>query len=239
MVLLDSAILRDFNPKSWLGPFQKKTARYLLTMALFYHAIGIILMNFGTFLALNLLPEYEVPSIPISFLAASLAGPIEETIFFGIPFYLIGNVYAVLGMGVFWSAVHIFNTEFIDVNNLAYGVFLFSVPHIFFSLRTWISGKGWFAVVFHSAWNVSFWVSFCAAGLRECTFFDAEQPLESDIAIIIIAASLVSIVYFLFKKRQNPQKKILYPITFSIAVFIIAEVYLLVSNPSNVFPSFQ
>jgi len=95
----------------------------------------------GSALASQMLPDYEIPSIPVSILAAIVAGPIEETIFFGIPFYLFGNTFAVLGMGVLWAIIHVLNTDVIDVNHLAYGGFLFAIPHIFFSLRTWISKK--------------------------------------------------------------------------------------------------
>ena len=205
-------------------------------MAFFYHILGLALMFLGSAIASEVLPDYEIPSVPVSLLAAIIAGPIEESIFFGIPFYLFGNVYAVLGMGAFWSILHILNTEILDVNNLAYGGFLFSVPHIFFSLRTWICGKGWFVITFHSAWNVVFLTSYCMAGLRECLVFDTQQPITTDLSIILIAASLITIVYLLYKKQKNALK-IKYLIIAPIVVFVAAQIYLAITNPEVFFPT--
>ena len=94
----------------------------------------------------------------------------------------------------------LFNTGVVSIETLAYGGFLFSVPHIFFSLRTWASGKGWFAIVFHSGWNFTFLMMYCGMGLRECSvindgIFDAVN--------IIMAITTVFMVYPCLSKASK------------------------------------
>lgn len=182
------------------------------------------------------LPDYEVPEVPVSIIMAISAGPVEESIFFGIPSYLFGNVSAVLGMGVFWSAVHILNTETIDINSLAYGSFLFAVSHMFFSLRTWISGKGWFAIVFHSSWNIAFFLSYCTLGITTCTVFSSEGLLI-DMLVIIIACSLIAITFLLYKKNTIAGYQIKYLILIPIAVFAISQIIAVIINIEAFFPA--
>ena len=180
--------------------------------------------------------DYEIPTIPVSIIMAVIAGPVEETIFFGIPSYLFGNIYAVLGMGVFWSVVHILNTDALNINNLAYGSFLFAVPHIFFSLRTWISGKGWFAIVFHSAWNMVFLSSYCAVGFTTCEIFSS-FGIIMDILLITIASSLIAITYLLYKKNTNTNYQIKYLILIPITIFAIAQIFSAIINIEAFFPA--
>ena len=111
-------------------------------------------MILASILVNQLIPDYETPDLPVSISLALSSGPAEEILFFGLPFYISGNPFLVLITGAIWSLIHIFNTETITPNSLAYSGFLFTVPHVFFSLRTWISGKGWFAIVF------SFWLEY-------------------------------------------------------------------------------
>ena len=108
------------------------------------------------------------------------AGPLEETIFFGIPFYIFGNAYFVLVTGAIWVGIHLFNTDTLSINSLAFGNLLFVLPSLFFSLRTWLSGKGWFSVITHSAWNGIFFSAGCSAGEFSCT------AIESDISATVI-----------------------------------------------------
>jgi hypothetical protein len=188
----------DINPKNWLKPYQKNTVWYMLKMGLFYHIIGLILMYLGSSLVTSVISDYTAPQIPVSISLAITAGFFEEAVFFGIPFYLSGNPLIMLGSGVVWSAAHLFNTGVVSIETLAYGGFLFSVPHIFFSLRTWASGKGWFAIVFHSGWNFAFLMMYCGMGLRECSvinegIFDALN--------IIMAITTVFMVYLAYLKQ--------------------------------------
>ena len=130
--------LSDFHPKNWLSKYQKTSVLYLLKMAIFYHVIGLGLMILASILVNQLIPDYETPDLPVSIAIALSSGPAEEILFFGLPFYVSGNPFLVLITGAIWSLLHIFNTETITPNSLAYSGFLFTIPHIFFSLRTWI-----------------------------------------------------------------------------------------------------
>ena len=69
-------------------------------MFLFYHGIGIISSLIGTLIIDNSMVGYEEPNLPLFMFPVILAGPIEESIFFGIPFYVFGNnlfVYLLVG----------------------------------------------------------------------------------------------------------------------------------------------
>ena len=205
--------LLDINPKNWLKPYHKTNSWYLLKMGLFYHALGLILMYLGSNLATSVISDYSTPQIPVSVSLALSAGFFEEAVFFGIPTYLTGNPLVILASGIVWSAAHLFNTGIISIETLAYGGFLFSIPHIFFSLRTWSSGKGWFAIVFHCGWNFSFLMMYCGMRLRECSIIN-DGPF--DILNIIMAAATVFMVYLAYmnqvKKKQINRFLYLIPI---------------------------
>ena len=158
----------DINPKTWLRPFQRNSTSYLLKMAFFYHGLSLILMYTGSFLATNIILDYEIPQLPVSVSLALSSGLLEEAVFFGIPYYLTGNTFVLLGSGIVWSAFHLFSSGVFSIETLAYGGFLLTIPHIFFSIRTWISQKGWFAILFHSSWNFIFLMIYCTAGWRQC-----------------------------------------------------------------------
>jgi hypothetical protein len=143
----------DINPKSWMSRYKKRSLPYLIKMGIFYLVIGLGLQHMGNSLVEHFISGYQAPSMPISITMGLSAGPIEEGIFFGTPFYTSGNYLAVLVGGIIWSMLHIFNTNNFIPTSLPYGSIFFTIPHIFFSLRTWISGKGWFAILFHSSWN--------------------------------------------------------------------------------------
>jgi len=54
--------------------------------------------------------NYNEPTIPLTVTSVIFAGPFEETIFFGIPFYLTGNNLVTFAGGVIWASLHILNT---------------------------------------------------------------------------------------------------------------------------------
>jgi hypothetical protein len=197
----------DFNPRSWLSRYRKTSIPYLLKMLLFYHGIGLLLMTAGTFAVGQLVPGYEEPNIIHSLLSVIFAGPTEETLFFGIPFYLFGSHYAVLITGAIWATFHVFNTNTLDINHLAFGNWLFVVPSLFFSLRTWISGKGWFAIVTHSAWNGIFYMIGCSSGEARCMLLDTGQEMTSLASGVVVAAALVAITYMLYKRHEEKERK--------------------------------
>lgn len=191
----------DFHPRSWLSKYRRTSVGYLTKMLLFYHGIGILLLLAVTPLIEQVLPDYEQPSIPRSLLLVLAAGPLEETIFFGIPFYIFGNVYFVLATGIIWVGIHLFNTDTLSVNSLAFGNLVFVLPSLFFSLRTWLSGKGWFSVVTHSAWNGIFFSAGCYAGEFSCTAI--ESDISSTVSSIALSGGLLGVTYLLYRRREN------------------------------------
>ena len=116
-------------------------------MGLFYSALGVA-AAFAVYEFQYFVFEYEEPTVPASLILMIMAGPIEETLFFGIPYAVTGNHFVVLGTGIIWSLIHIFNAGAIEPGNLSYANLAFTIPHIFFSLRAWKSGKGWFTIPF-------------------------------------------------------------------------------------------
>jgi membrane protease YdiL (CAAX protease family) len=190
----------DFHPRFWLSKYRRTSVGYLTKMLLFYHGIGILLLLVGTAIVEQVLPDYEQPNIPRSFVSVIAAGPIEETIFFGIPFYIFGNAYSVLVTGVVWVGIHLLNTDTLSIDNLAFGNLLFVLPSLFFSLRTWISGKGWFSVVTHSAWNGIFFAAGCFVGEFTCTVID--RDINVTVISIVSSIGLLGVTYALYRRRR-------------------------------------
>jgi Type II CAAX prenyl endopeptidase Rce1-like len=174
-------------------------------MLLFYHGIGLLLMLIGSSVAEKVISDYKEPSIPLSLTSVLSAGPIEETIFYGIPFYVFGNNLVVLAGGIAWAMIHILNTNTPSFSNLAYANWLFVVPSLFFSLRTWISGKGWFAILTHSAWNGIFFMLGCAFGETSCVNISSEKIFAVSIGSIILSGTLLSLTYLLYKRHHDKE----------------------------------
>jgi hypothetical protein len=215
--------IHDINPKTWLRPFQRTNVFYLLKMGLFYHGLGMILMYSGSFFATSVISGYEIPQIPVSISLALSSGLLEESVFFGIPFLMTGNPLVLLGTGIFWSVAHLFNSGIFSIEALSYGGFLFSVPHIFFSIRVWISKKGWFAIIFHSGWNVTILILYCMLGLRQCSILND----TFDILNLIMAASAGAIVYLAYQSKKKDVNRFLYLIP---VVVIFVAIVILFSN---------
>lgn len=146
--------------------------------------------------------DYSEPTIPLTVISVIFAGPFEETLFFGIPFYLTGNNLVTLAGGVVWALLHILNTPAVQVSSLAYLTWLFVTPSIFASLRTWITGRGWFAIVSHSIWNLIFFVAGCTNGEFPCTIIN-EKDYLIDIAYVSTSAVFILLTYFLFLRYEN------------------------------------
>ena len=212
--------IQDINPKTWLRPFQKNSPVYLLKMGLFYHAFGLILMYSGSFLVTSTIVDYEIPQFPVSVSLAVSSGILEESVFFGIPYYMSGHPLVLLGAGMVWSAAHLFNSGVFALESLAYGGFLFSIPHIFFAIRTWISKKGWFAILFHSGWNFTFLIFYCSIGLRECSAINDTY----DILNVVMAASAGIIVWLAYQNKKRTINRFLYlvpVVVIFIALFVL------------------
>jgi hypothetical protein len=195
----------DFHPRSWLSRYRRTSVGYLTKMLLFYHGIGIGLLLVGSAAIEQVLPDHEEPNIPRSLSGVLAAGPLEETIFFGIPFYIFGNAYSVLVTGAVWVGIHLLNTDTLSVNSLAFGNLLFVLPSLFFSLRTWVSGKGWFSVVTHSAWNGVFFATGCSAGEFMCTAVDSD--ISATVISVALSAGLIAATYALYKRRENKERQ--------------------------------
>lgn len=196
-------IKTDMNPRSWLCKYQRTSINHLLLMLLFYHGIGVILMIAGSLVVEKVIINYHEPSLPRNLALVVSAGPMEETLFFGIPFYAFGNYYVVLAGGVIWVMVHILNTHTIDIQNLAYANWLFVIPSFFFSFRTWISGKGWFAVVTHSGWNGIFFTLGCAYREYPCTVIPSGGANVLILSSVTLSMVLVGLTYLLYRKRNR------------------------------------
>lgn len=216
--------LFDLSPHTWLRKYHKNSILWILVMAFFYHLISIGLMYGGSALVTEIIPEYEAPSFPVSLSLAIMSGPLEESLFFGIPYYLGGTAYSILVGGIIWSVAHVFGTQTFALNSLAYANFLATIPHLFFSLRTWVSGKGWFAILFHSAWNVAFVLSYCSTGILRCAMLGSGDQLITEILAVVSACSVTSIVYILHKKTQISAARFQLIMILSVSVFAISQI---------------
>jgi hypothetical protein len=182
------------------------------------------MMYGGSALLIEIIPEYETPSFPVSLSLAIISGPLEESLFFGIPYYLGGTAYSVLVGGIIWSVAHIFGTQTLTLNSLAYANFLATIPHLFFSLRTWVSGKGWFAILFHSAWNVAFVLSYCSTGILSCVVLSSGDQMITEILAVASACSVISIVYILYRKTRIPATRFRLVMVLSASVFAVTQI---------------
>lgn len=192
----------DFNPITWISKYRRNSIYYLIIMVLFYHLIGFVIMVIGSIVVDIVVNDYSEPTIPLTVISVIFAGPFEETLFFGIPFYLTGNNLVTLAGGIVWASLHILNTPTVQVSSLAYLTWLFVTPSIFASLRTWITGKGWFAIVSHSIWNLIFFVAGCTNGEFPCRIIN-EKDYLIDIAYVSTSAVFILLTYFLFLRYQN------------------------------------
>ena len=159
-------------------------------------------MVVGSIVVNSVLSDYTEPTIPLTAISVIFAGPLEETLFFGIPFYVTGSSLVALAGGIVWASLHILNTPTVQANSLAYLTWLFVTPSIFASLRTWISGKGWFAIVSHSIWNLIFFAAGCTNGEFPCSIVN-ENDYLIDIAYISTSAVFILLTYLLYVRRQN------------------------------------
>lgn len=174
-------------------------------MLLFYHGIGVLLLMSGTYVIERLTSDYEEPMISRSLIHVLAAGPIEETIFFGIPYYISGSPHITLITGAIWATFHLLNTNVLSMENLAFANWLFVVPSLFFSLRAWVSGKGWFAVVAHSGWNGALYLGGCVSGEFICNISEGND-YTSIMTTLLMAGALLLFVYILSKEQQAIKK---------------------------------
>ena len=163
----------------------------------------MLIMVIGTFIIERIVPEYQEASVPLSIISVLAAGPIEEILFFGLPFYVLGHHLIVLAGGMLWVMLHILNTDTLELGTLSYANWLFVLPSLFFSLRTWISGKGWFAILTHSAWNGVFFTLGCLVGEVSCSISLQGDDILASINSVGLAAILIGLISVLYKRKTN------------------------------------
>ncbi len=200
----------DMHPKSWLSNYRQTSLTYLTKMGLYYTALGII-ASYVVYGLQFFIYGYEEPLVPASLIMMIMAGPTEEILFFGIPYAITGNTYVVLGFGIIWSFVHVFNASAIEIGNLSFANLAFTIPHIFFSLRAWKNGKGWFTIPFHSVWNVFVFGIAVFSGEIPFNLYDSEILSGMfDVGLIIFGIILMGIMFPLYRwriKREEFKKK--------------------------------
>jgi hypothetical protein len=203
---------------------------YLIIVFLFYKAIGTVtfvlslflLQLFGFNYSENL--SFYVTNYNISI--GLFAGPNEETIFFGIPLYSTGNHVVVMVTGILWLTTHLLNTSAIQLSTLAYPQFFGLVPWLFWSFRTWISGKGWFAIVSHSVNNVLSIAPYCVSGQFLC-----HEDTYRALGLVIIASLLLGINYLLYRRRVTKLKYKIAIMTILSIIYILGFLFsILFSN---------
>jgi len=111
----------------------------------------------------------------------------------------------------------LFSSGVFSIETLSYGGFFFTVPHIFFSIRTWISKKGWFAIIFHSVWNFVFLILYCMLGLVQCSVING----IFDVLNVIMAVSSGVIVYLAYQNKKKHINRFLYLIPTVIILFAV------------------
>jgi hypothetical protein len=185
------------HPKSWLSKYQRNSYRYLVIMFFFYVTLGYAATAAYGLIIDNIEPDYKEPKVKVTLLGLLNAGPFEESLAFGMPFYYFGNVFVVLGTGIVWAFIHILNTESFTITNLAYGNVIFALFYLFFSLRTWASGMGWFSILTHSSYDGSAFVQLCA--------LEGSCDLGSWSGLFMVALSLIFlfVTYYLYRRRKT------------------------------------
>jgi hypothetical protein len=226
VALLNSPLVqdlkKDLHPLRWTSKYRRTTVLYLIIVSLFYKVIGAIalvgslylLQLFGFNYSENL--SFYVTNYNTAFVL--FAGPTEETLFFGIPLYSTSNHVVVMATGILWLVSHLLNSSSIQLNTLAYPQFFGLIPSLFWSFRTWISGKGWFAIISHSMYNLSSITPSCLSGELPC-----HDNLYSVLGLAIIACLLLGINYSLYRRRARKLK-----VKYKIAIItILSIIYIL------------
>lgn len=146
-----------------------------------------------------------VPDFPLG--ALLLAGPFEETLFFGIPFFLSNNHYVVLAVGILWATFHAFNTDTLNFTfeYLSYPNLAVAIISLFYSLRTWTSGKGWFSILFHSLYNAFAFVLMGIVGKNPWVL--STDGGITEIGMLILSLPLLGITYGLYRWRKRREAK--------------------------------
>ena len=206
-----SDIQIDVSPSTWLKPYSNNSIKHILEMAVFYHLLALLLMFLvtSTFFAYD--PGNEIPFFPLTLIDLTTAGPLDESIFFGLPYFLSGNQYVMLATGIVWALSHIggfdeegnYSEEWLAWENL-----IFVIPTMFFSYRAWLSGKGWLSIVLHSVWNAGMFGIDCVSGFGDCMIYETGlEGMVYSIALILGSVILLGLTYWAYVRRKQKNKK--------------------------------
>lgn len=204
-------IKKDIKPNSWISRYRQTSIKYMLIMLCFYYGLGTIISASWTNIFASFIPNYQQQEITRSLIPVITAGSFEESLFFGIPFYLFNNNIVVLSTGTIWSMLHLFNTTNFNIMFLSYGNWLFTLITLFFSLRTWISGKGWFSIISHTLWNMTFFLLACQISQETsyiCNDILTDKLRDSDVSSILSTIILLSLTILIIQIRKKKLFKI-------------------------------
>ncbi|MGI0023284.1 MAG: hypothetical protein ACRD9Q_10545, partial [Nitrososphaeraceae archaeon] len=81
--------------------------------------------------------------------------------------------------------------------------FASKIPHVFFSIRTWRSGKGWFAIICHSILN---FILLTSINLGNQNQWLTNNPIL-DSGLIMSSAIVIAIMYPIYKWRIRREAK--------------------------------
>ena len=70
--------IEDIKPKSWLSKYRKTSVSYLVEMAFFYYAMGVVLQIGTNYIAEQAISGYVGPSLPYSISIGLTSGPVED-----------------------------------------------------------------------------------------------------------------------------------------------------------------
>ena len=194
---------KDIHPKSWFSKFRQNSLAYFVKMGVLYHLLSLVLGSVTYTLQVGITGN-EILFPPISLSSLIFAGPIEESLAFGIPYFLTGNQYVILVTGAIWASLHIFNSDVssFDWENLSYYNLVAVIPILSYSYRLWIVGKGWFSILTHSVWNAIVFVWWTLD----------EESISTELSIhhgddsfreFVISMILVGITFALYRWRQK------------------------------------
>jgi hypothetical protein len=227
--LLVNDLMKDLHPLRWTSKYRRTTVPYLIIVFLFYKVIGLVALGASLFLlelfGFNLSENLSFYITNYNISLALFAGPSEETLYFGIPLYGTGNHLVVMATGILWAMTHLLNTSTIQLNTLAYPQFFGLIPSVFWSFRAWISGKGWFAIVSHSMYNLAFITPSCISGEFSCN-----EDIYTVLVLAIFASLLLVINYFLYRRRVRKLK-------YKIAIMTILSIIYILGFLSSILPS--
>ena len=199
----------DIHPKSWFSEFRQNSLLYFIKIGILYHFLSLALGSITYAVQVGITGN-EILFPPLSLSSLIFAGPIEETLAFGIPYYLTGNQYVILVTGTIWTSMHIFNSDVssFDWGNLSYYNFIAVMPIFSYSYRLWIVGKGWFSILTHSIWNTIIFVWWTLDEESISTELSVHYG-DGSIWEFIISTILVGITYLIYvwRKKRDSRKK--------------------------------